>query len=148
FERSHIAGRRPTDMSMIALCVLTLLAIFLLPARGKFYQRLYTAGTDQETVISESGDSVLAITYEPDRAREAGVFWIGGEVNSFFPPDGIYESRALACAGASRPERILVIGFGGGFSSLFYQSLPDVGQMLIVELLGDLAPFLQENLSS
>lgn len=148
FERPQVIDRRRTDMAMTALCGLTLLVIFLLPARGEFYQRLYAASTDRETVISESGDSVLAITYEPGVAPQAGIFWIGGEVNSFFPPDGIYESRALACAGASRPARILVIGFGGGFSSLFYKSIPDVDQMVIVELLGDLAPFLEENLSS
>jgi spermidine synthase len=148
FEHLPTAGRRRIDLGMIALCGLTLLVIFLLPARGEFYQRLYTAGTNQEAIISESGDSVLAITYQPGRARQAGVFWIGGEVNSFFPPDGIYESRALTCAGASRPERILIIGFGGGFSSLFYKSIPEVDQLVIVELLGDLAPFLQENLSS
>lgn len=52
------------------------------------------------------------------------------------------------CAGASRPKRILIIGFGGGFSALFYQSIPDVEEIVVVELLSDIAPFLRRNLDS
>jgi hypothetical protein len=133
---------------LLALAVIALLGVFLLPRRGDFYHRLYEFGTSQETLISESGDSVLALTYEPARARQKGVFWIGGEVNSFFPPEGVYESRALVCAGASRPKRILIIGFGGGYSALFYKSMPDVEEIVVVELLGDIAPFLTHNLHS
>jgi SAM-dependent methyltransferase len=102
----------------------------------------------QETVISESGDSVLALTYIPGSDKQAGLFWIGGEVNSFFPPETIYETRALACAGASEPERVLVIGFGGGFTTLFFKAISSVHEILVVELLGDIAPFLSENLES
>ena len=74
--------------------------------------------------------------------KQEGLFWIGGEVNSFFPPKGIYETRALACAGASEPERVLVIGFGGGYTTLFFNAIPSVDEIVVVELLGDIAPFL------
>ncbi|MDQ2693321.1 MAG: hypothetical protein M3Y68_14890, partial [Chloroflexota bacterium] len=130
------------------LGVITLVGVLLLPGRGEFYQKLYVSGTEQEAVVSESGDSVLALTYEPDTARQAGLFWIGGEINSFFPAKGLYEGRALACAGAVQPKRILIIGFGGGFSALFYKSIPDVEEIVIVELLGEIGPFLQDNLES
>jgi len=136
------------DYSLIAIGLIALIGVFLLPRRGEFYQRLYASGTKQDVIVSESGDSVLALTYEPDSARQRGIFWIGGEVNSFFPPKGVYENRALVCAGASRPERILIIGFGGGYSTLFYKSIPDVNEIVIVELLGDIAPFLTRNVDS
>jgi hypothetical protein len=136
------------DYSLIGFCLVALIGVFLLPRRGEFYQGLYVSGTGQETVISESGDSVLALTYESGSARQAGIFWIGGEVNSFFPPTGVYESRSMVCAGASRPKRVLIIGFGGGYSSLFYKSMPDVNEIVVVELLGDIAPFLTHNLDS
>jgi spermidine synthase len=145
------AGKRSisrNDYSLIALGLIALVGVFLLPRRGEFYQRLYVSGTGQDAVISESGDSVLALTYEPGSARQNGIFWIGGEVNSFFPPKGVYESRALACTGASKPKRILIIGFGGGYSTLFYKSIPDVDEIVIVELLGDIAPFLTNNVNS
>lgn len=145
------AGKRSitrSDFSLIPLCLIALIGIFLLPRRGEFYHRLYSSGTGQDVVISESGDSVLALTYEPESARQRGIFWIGGEVNSFFPPTGVYESRALVCAGASKPKRILIIGFGGGYSTLFYKSIPDVEEIEVVELLGDIAPFLTRNVDS
>ncbi len=138
------AGRN----GLIALGLIALVGVVFVPERGEFYSRLYTSGTGQDAVISESGDSVLALTYEPDSARQRGLFWIGGEVNSFFPPKGTYENRGLACAGASRPERILIIGFGGGYSALFYSSIPSVKEIVIVELLGDIHPFLTRNLDS
>jgi len=103
---------------------------------------------NQDAVISESGDSVLALTYAPGTNRQEGLFWIGGEVNSFFPPKSIYETRALACAGASEPKRVLVIGFGGGYTTLFFKALPSVDEIVVVELLGGIAPFLNENLES
>jgi predicted membrane-bound spermidine synthase len=125
-----------------------LLGITLTPGQGQFYTRLYETGMQQEAVISESGDSVLALTYLPGSGKQEGLFWIGGEVNSFFPPEGIYETRALACAGASEPQRVLVIGFGGGYTTLFFKAIPGVDQIVVVELLSDIAPFLTENLES
>jgi predicted membrane-bound spermidine synthase len=136
------------DYSLIALCLMALAGVFLLPRREEFYQRLYFSGTGQDVIVSESGDSVLALTYELGSAPQRGSFWIGGEVNSFFPPKGIYENRALVCAGASKPKRILIIGFGGGYSTLFYKSIPDVDEIVVVELLGDIAPFLTRNIDS
>ena len=136
------------DYSLLSIGLIALIGFFFLPPRGEFYNRLYSFGTRQEAVISESGDSVLALTYETNRARPEGWFWIGGEINSLFPAQGLYEERSLLCAGASRPKRILVIGFGGGFSTLFYKSIPDVDEIVVVELLGDMAPFLSRNMDS
>jgi predicted membrane-bound spermidine synthase len=134
--------------SLIFIGSILLIGVILLPGRGEFYTRLYASGSEQEVIISESGDSVLALTYEPDSARKTGLLWIGGEINSFFPPKALYESRAMVCAGASTPKRILVIGFGGGYITMFFQSIPDVKEIVIVELFEDLSPFLRENQES
>ena len=139
-------GRQDVSMTLVGLIALA--GVLLVPPRGEFYERLYSHGTGQEAVISESGDSVLALTYESASSHQAGWFWIGGEINSLFPAQGIYEERALVCAGASRPKRILVIGFGGGFSSLFFSSIPDVNEILVIELLSDIAPFLSRYMDS
>ncbi|WKZ35397.1 MAG: fused MFS/spermidine synthase [Anaerolineales bacterium] len=148
FLGKTIKSPRRSEYSLAGISLIALVGVLLLPRSGEFYTRLYFSGTGQETVISESGDSVLVLTYEPGSSRQTGLFWIGGEVNSFFPPKGIYEGRALACAGTSKPERILIIGFGGGYSALFYTALPDVKEIVIVELLGDIEPFLYGNLES
>lgn len=142
--REQFFGR--TNISLISIGTIALIGVLLLPGRGEFYNSLYTYGTEQDVVISESGDSVLALTYEPDSARKAGWFWIGGEINSLFPPYGVYEERALVCAGAARPKRILIIGFGGGYSTMFYKSIPEVEEIIVVELLADIAPFLTHNM--
>ncbi|MGD8403472.1 MAG: fused MFS/spermidine synthase [Anaerolineales bacterium] len=125
-----------------------LLGIILTPGKGDFYTRLYETGMDAEAVISESGDSVLALTFDPSTDHQSGYFWIGGEVNSLFPPKGLYENRALACAGASEPKRVLVIGFGGGYTTMFFKALPSVDEIVVVELLGDINPFLSANQES
>ena len=136
------------DTSLISIGLIALIGFFLVPPRGEFYNRLYSYGTGQDAVISESGDSVLALTYETQNPHPAGWFWIGGEINSLFPAQGLYEERSLLCAGASRPKRILIIGFGGGFSTLFYKSIPDVEEIVVVELLSDVAPFLSRHMDS
>lgn len=136
------------DVALFSIGLIALVGFFLLPPRGEFYSRLYSYGTGQESVISESGDSVLALTYDSASAHQAGLFWIGGEINSLFPALGIYEERSLMCAGASQPKRILIIGFGGGFSTLFYESIPEVEEIVVVELLSDIAPFLRRNMAS
>lgn len=145
---SHESSISKQDVVLIPIGLAALIGVFLLPPRGEFYNRLYSYGTRQEAVISEAGDSVLALTFDSSSNRQEGWFWIGGEINSLFPAQGIYEDKALMCAGASRPKRILVIGFGGGFSTLFYESIPDVSEILVVELLHDLAPFLSRNMDS
>ncbi|HET9908050.1 MAG TPA: fused MFS/spermidine synthase, partial [Anaerolineales bacterium] len=142
---------KPTVQNLSSLMVIgsvLLIGIILLPSRGEFYTRLYAAGSEQEVVVSESGDSVLALTYESRGINEKGLLWIGGEINSFFPPEGLYESRAMVCAGASTPKRILVIGLGGGYITMFFKSIPTVEEIVIVELLEDLSPFLTENQAS
>lgn len=149
FSEANKAGRQEVNRnrySLISRCLIALIGVFLLPGQGEFYNRLYAYGTQQDVVISESGDSVLALTYEPDGTRKAGWFWIGGEINSLFPPHGVYEERALVCAGAAQPKRILIIGFGGGYSTMFYKSVPGVEEIVVVELLADIAPFLRENM--
>jgi hypothetical protein len=109
---------------------------------------LYSYGTGQKVIVSEYRDSVLALTFGEHEAAQAGRFWIGGEINSIFSSEGLYEQRALACAGAAQPKRILVIGFGGGYSTLFYHGLPGVEEIVVVELLDDVGPFLAENIES
>ncbi len=148
YSNSGKDGSKRYLSQLVGIGFALLLGVFLTPGKGQFYTRLYETGMRQEAIISESGDSVLALTYVPGSERQAGLFWIGGEVNSFFPPEGIYETRALACAGASEPKRVLVIGFGGGYTTLFFKAIPSVDQIVVVELLGDIAPFLTENLES
>jgi predicted membrane-bound spermidine synthase len=146
--RPRKTSLRRDDSSLISVGLIAFIGVFLVPPRGEFYNRLYSYGTGQRTVVSESGDSVLALTYETHSPRPSGWFWIGGEINGLFPAQGVYEERSLVCAGVSRPKRILIIGFGGGFSTLFYQSIPDVEEIVVVELLSDIAPFLRRNMDS
>jgi spermidine synthase len=142
------SGSRREFSQLAGIGSLLLLGVFLTPGKGQFYTRLYETGMRQEALISESSDSVLALTYVPGSQQQEGLFWIGGEVNSFFPPESIYETRALACAGASEPKRVLVIGFGGGYTTLFFKAISSVKEIVVVELLGDIAPFLTEYLES
>jgi len=148
FNNSVADGSKRDTRQLAGFGLVLLIGIILTPGKGQFYTRLYETGMNQEAVISESGDSVLALTYEPGTKQETGFFWIGGEVNSFFPPKGIYEARALACAGASEPRRVLVIGFGGGYTTMFFKTIPSVDEIVVVELLGDIAPFLTANQES
>ncbi|MFL7867549.1 MAG: spermidine synthase, partial [Anaerolineales bacterium] len=148
FNRTDQVNFNRALSQLAGLGFILLLGILLTPGKGQFYTRLYETGMQQAAVISESGDSVLALTYVPGSNNEKGLFWIGGEVNSFFPPENIYENRALACAGASEPKRVLVIGFGGGFTTLFFKAIPSVDEIVVVELLSDIRPFLNANLDS
>ena len=43
---------------------------------------------------------------------------------------------------------MLVIGFGGGYTTLFFNAISSVDQIVVVELLGDIAPFLSANQES
>ena len=128
--------------SMIAASVLLL---FFLPGKGQFYVRLFETGTGREAIIKESGDTVLALTLN-EISNEPDWLWISGETNSFYPTDGTYESRALLCAGASHPKRILVIGMGGGITVHFLQSIPGVEKIVVIELMEDLGNLLDENI--
>jgi spermidine synthase len=51
----------------------------------------------------------------------------------------------LLCAGASHPKRILVIGMGGGITAYFFQSIPSIEKIVIVELMDEVGSFLYEN---
>jgi len=149
FINKSTSNRPRNDMTQLAgFGFVLLLGVFLTPGKGEFYNRLYETGMDAKAVISESGDSVLALTFDPGTDRQSGYFWIGGEVNSLFPPKGLYENRALACAGASEPKRVLVIGFGGGYTTMFFKALPSVDEIVVVELLWDIKPFLSANQES
>lgn len=148
FYKKGMADFSRARSQAVILGILALTAILLIPGKGQFYNQLYEIGAEGKAIISESGSSVLALTYDKNGPQGKGYFWIGGEINSFFPPSGIYEQRAKTCAGASRPKRILVIGFGGGYSALFYKTIPDVKEIVIVELLEDIRPFLSDNLLS
>ncbi len=133
---------KPVAASLAWIALAVLLVIFI-PGRDQFYQTLFETGTGQETVIHESGEGLLAVT--SDETHTVGNLWIGGEVNGFFPLNAVYERRALACAGASTPERILVIGVGGGNMLYFFTQLPGVKEIVVVELLEDLGPFIEAN---
>ena len=118
--------------------------LFFLPAKGQFYANLFESSTRREAFIQESGDTVLALTYD-NETKQPDWLWISGETNSFYPTDGTYESRALTCAGASHPKRILVIGMGGGVTAYFFQSIPGIEKIVIVELMDELGNFLYDN---
>jgi len=133
------AGLRPAAVIFASLTLL----IFL-PGKGQFYKQLYEVATDApRAIIRESSDSVLAITL--DNESKPAWLWIGGEPNSFYPPDGTYESRGIVCAGASQPKRALIIGMGGGVAARFFQTIPGIEEIVIVELLEDLGSLLEEN---
>lgn len=138
--------RKKPVIDSSAWIALALLLVIFTPGRGAFYQTLFETGTGQETVIHESGESLLAVS--SDDTHSSGNLWIGGEVNGFFPLNAVYERRALACAGASTPERILVIGVGGGNMLYFFTQLPGVEEIVVVELLEDLGPFIEANFPS
>jgi len=131
----------PADSA--ALIILAVLLVIFIPGRGKFYQTLFETGTGWETVIQESGESLFAVT--ENKAHDNGKLWIGGETNGIFPLNAVYERRALACAGASTPKRILVIGVGGGNMLYFFTQLLGVEEIVVVELLQDLGPFIETN---
>ena len=136
--------RRNEVYSATAAMVVTALLIAILPSRGQFYRAIFEAATGGQAILHESGDSLLALTFN-DKS-EPTTLWIGGEINSRFPSDGGYERMALTCAGASLPERILIIGLGGGNTAFFLESLPGVKEIVIVELMKDLGTFLDKNL--
>jgi predicted membrane-bound spermidine synthase len=118
--------------------------LFLIPGKGQFYTKLFQTGANREAIVNESGDTVLALTLNVESGQPDWL-WISGETNSFYPTDGTYESRALTCAGASHPRRVLVIGMGGGITAYFFQSIPGIEKIVIVELMDDLGNFLYEN---
>lgn len=139
-----ITQKVPLRPSILSLPISLIFLIIILPGRGQFYTRLYQKATGlQSVVIRESGDGILALTFRGDKTDPADM-WIGGIKNSFFPSDGEYERSALTCASAAQPRRILIIGLGGANTANFITSLPDVNEVVIVELMQELGLFLNE----
>lgn len=138
--------RRGTPDRRLLIPALGLLAAMLfLPGKGAFYTRLYQNATERPSVaIHEGNDSVLAITFREDGRNPTGL-WIGGIQNSFFPSSGGYERSAMTCAAAVQPRRALIIGVGGGNTAMFLASLPELEELVIVELLEPLGGFLEEH---
>jgi predicted membrane-bound spermidine synthase len=141
----YLFTQRPDwQKAMLALPLALILLVILLPNRGQFYARLYQTATGLDSVVvRESGDGVLAVAFRGDKTDPA-TLWIAGVPNSFFPSDGGYERSALTCAAAAHPQRILVIGLGGGNSANFITSLPGVKEVVIVELMEELDALLDE----
>jgi spermidine synthase len=117
----------------------------LLPAKGQFYAELFKTGTGNRSILLETSDSVLTLTLDP-KSQSPNMLWIGGEVNSLYPSDATYESRALMCVGASQPKSILVIGMGGGIAARFFQSMESAQEIVIVELMEGIDDLLSENI--
>jgi spermidine synthase len=140
-----LTRRATADRRLLIPVAGLLAAIFLLPGKGGFYTRLYQNATDRPSVaIHEGNDSVLAITFRDDNRDPTGL-WIGGIQNSFFPSSGGYERSAMTCAAAVQPRRALIIGVGGGNTAMFLASLPELEELVIVELLEPLGGFLEEH---
>jgi predicted membrane-bound spermidine synthase len=139
-QKSQLRARAYSTALIVSAGALLL----LLPGQGQFYARLFETGTGKETLVDESGETILALTLNAE-TNQPDWLWISGETNSFYPTDGTYESRALTCAGASHPKRILVIGMGGGITAHFFQSIPGIEKVVIVELMDELDNFLYEN---
>ena len=90
----------PLSVSVIGALILILI---LLPGKGQFYSRLFKTGSGDQSIILETSDSVLTLTLDP-KSQAPNMLWIGGEVNSLYPSDSTYESRALMCVGASQAK--------------------------------------------
>jgi predicted membrane-bound spermidine synthase len=145
FGKPRAKYLRRTDRVAVPLIATLLLSALLLPGKGQFYARLFQAGTGNQSQTLESTDSVLTLTFDPV-TQSPNMLWIGGEINSLYPSDSTYESRGLICAGASQPERILVIGMGGGIAARFFQSLESAREILIVELIDGLDELLSKHI--
>jgi hypothetical protein len=137
-------GRGQARNDIIWIPALLLVMILILPWKGQFYKTLYEKATGQSAIVTESGDTVLALNVNPAN-QSATWLWIGGVQNSYFPSDGRYERSALTCAAASQPKRILVVGLGGGHTAYFMSQLPNVEEIVIVELMEELGVLLEEH---
>ncbi len=127
--------------SRIILPAALVVLLLILPGRGEFYRRLYQTATGIDALVRESSDAVLVLGYQ---GNEPATLWIGGIQNSYFPTYGYYERTALTCASVSKPRRVLMIGLGGANTAYFMTQLPNVNQIVIVELIHDLGLLLDE----
>lgn len=137
------ANRLYPDPRSAPILLASLTLLIFLPGKGHFYKQLFETATGTKAITHESSDSVLAITL--DSESKPAWLWIGGETNSFYPPDGTYESRGILCAGASQPKRALIIGMGGGVAARFFQTIPGIDEIIIVELMEDLGTLLNKH---
>lgn len=118
----------------------------LLPWRTSLFGHIYTAGLGRPQTIREGRDSLIVLTWEDTHKTQPDELWLGGELHSVFgEPSRIYQLYALNCLSSIQPRSILIIGLGGGNTTNFYLQTPGVERVVIVELLDDLADFLQEH---
>ncbi|MDD2921754.1 MAG: fused MFS/spermidine synthase [Anaerolineales bacterium] len=146
FLALYIVTQKPRlKKSMFALPLVLCILVATLPGKGQFYARLYQIASGRQSVVArESGDGILAVTFRGEKTDPADL-WIGGLKNSFFPSTGNYERSALTCATAAHPKRILIIGLGGANTANFIAELPDVQEVVIVELMEELGALLDKN---
>lgn len=133
--------KHQTRKYILPACLISL--VLIAPWRGALYEKLYETAGGNPVVVHESSDSVLALSFysKPDAPAR---LWIGGIQNSYFPSYGDYERSAFTCASASHPKKILIIGLGGSNTAYFLTQMPDVEEIIIVELMDDLGPLLDQ----
>ena len=131
-------------LTLAGLPALLLTLGLLLPWQGQLFTRWFEIGTEHRSLIDESGDSLVALSFH-DNSQLPSQLWIGGIQNSYFPSNGDYERAALLCASANHPKRILLIGLGGGNTAYFLTQLPGVEEVVIVELIEHLGTVLDEH---
>jgi len=126
----------------------TLAILAALPYQGQFYGKLYAQGLRRPFTLEEGRDSVLVLTWHDKQQTSANELWIGGELHSLFPTSKVYLNIALGCTAVNHPRSVLIIGFGGGNTAEFFTRIPGVERIVIVELMQNLAPFLEPRLPS
>jgi predicted membrane-bound spermidine synthase len=140
-----VTQEKKFQKSMLAAPLVLILLVITLPGKGQFYTRLYQIATGrQSVVVRESGDGIVAVTFRGDKTNPADM-WISGLKNSFFPSDGNYERSAMTCAAVARPTRVLIIGLGGGNTANFITTLPNIKEVVVVELMEELGSLLDQN---
>ena len=140
----HLKRRIRPDTASAVLLLFSIALTFLLPLKGQFYDRLISIGSGYPAVSLETRETVLALTFDP-ATQAPNWLWIGGETNSFYPSNGVYEQRGLVCAAASQPQRVLIIGMGGGVAARFFQSIRSIDEIVVVELMQGLDGILEEH---
>jgi predicted membrane-bound spermidine synthase len=136
-------SRRTLQNKMYLLPASLILLVLVAPARGALYEKLYGVVAESPVFVRESSESVLALSFYSMPSSPSRL-WIGGIQNSYFPSYGDYERSAFTCAGASHPKTILIIGLGGSNTAYFLTQMPSVEDIVVVELMNDLGPLLNQ----